>query len=104
MRFTTTLVAFAMASFASAALHKAGVCVDTIGGQTVYNDDVTRKACDGYKARNTGTDHWSTCPDCVMVSNTFLCLPVCNSDAGHIGGDELNHYCTKFGARGSLAD
>jgi hypothetical protein len=32
-------------------------------------------------------------------------LNVCHSDAGHIGGDELNHYCENVnGASGSMAN
>lgn len=69
MRFSSTILfAFSMASFAVADLHYSGLCVDKVGSQNVYNDAATRAACDNYKARNTGSKQWDTCPDCEMVS------------------------------------
>ncbi|KAF1917407.1 hypothetical protein BDU57DRAFT_546691 [Ampelomyces quisqualis] len=87
--------------FASADLHSDGVCVNRIGGQNVYNAAATISACNSYMNRNTGNKQWDVCPDCTMkvVGN----LNVCHSDAWHIGGDELNHYCKQQGA-GSLAN
>ncbi|KAL0933664.1 uncharacterized protein CTRU02_210463 [Colletotrichum truncatum] len=89
-----------------AKLHDYGACVRNriitpIGGtpwSVSYNWDktyqvmpeATRCACDYYRQRNTGTMQWDTCPDCVMEGD------LCHSAEWHIGGDELNHYCTKF--------
>jgi hypothetical protein len=72
MRFSVAVSALfvLMGSFVSADLHTAGVCVDKIGGQHVYNADATKKACDAYLARNTGDKQWDKCPDCKMVSQT----------------------------------
>ena len=72
MRFTSTLIAFAMASFAVADLHSSAVCINMVAGDMVYNDVATRKACDAYKARNTGDSQWDTCPDCTLVRDTFV--------------------------------
>ncbi|KAA8614773.1 hypothetical protein A1F94_010615 [Pyrenophora tritici-repentis] len=35
----------------------------------------------------------------VVISN----MPMCFSDAKHLGGDEVEYYCKKFGAGTSLA-
>ncbi|KAH7408501.1 hypothetical protein DE146DRAFT_629407 [Phaeosphaeria sp. MPI-PUGE-AT-0046c] len=98
---TLVLSAF-MLRYVHAVLHSDGVCFDIVGGQNVYNEIVTRAACASYLQRNTGGEQWDTCPDCAMkvIGN----LNVCHSDAWHIGGDELNHYCEKHGAGGSLAN
>ncbi|KAF2443217.1 hypothetical protein P171DRAFT_464786 [Karstenula rhodostoma CBS 690.94] len=96
--FATTL----LAPLVAADLHWSGLCVDTIGGQTVYNDAATKAACAAYAGRNTGSKQWDTCPDCVM--QTVGGLPSCNSPAKHIGGDELNYYCKQNGAGGATAD
>ncbi|PVH75375.1 hypothetical protein DL98DRAFT_466604 [Cadophora sp. DSE1049] len=68
----------------------------------VQRDDVTEKACARYKARNTGTKQWDTCPDCVMSTNGAENI-VCRSNAKHIGGDEWNYYCKQEGADASGA-
>ncbi|CAK1363552.1 unnamed protein product [Cercospora beticola] len=61
--------------------------------------DATECACGYYRRRNTGNKQWDQCPDC-----TFDGLE-CKSEGWHIGGDEMNHYCTKYcGAQGSEAD
>ncbi|KAH8661041.1 hypothetical protein BGZ61DRAFT_510432 [Ilyonectria robusta] len=106
-----TLLSLA-AGLAYADLHKAAVCVSDrksspVGGtawsvsynwQTSYEilPDATKCACEN---RNTGNKQWDQCPDC-----TFDGL-ACNSANKHIGGDEMNYYCTKqCGAQGSEAD
>jgi hypothetical protein len=63
----STISTFAFISLTSAALHNSGLCTDTIGGQNVYNSAATIAACNSYKLRNTGSEQWDTCPDCVMV-------------------------------------
>lgn len=71
MRFSATLLLSSLtlfAPFATAELHNSGLCIDTIGGQTVYNDAATKAACEAYRNRNTGGEQWDTCPDCAMVS------------------------------------
>ncbi|KEQ94875.1 hypothetical protein AUEXF2481DRAFT_80510 [Aureobasidium subglaciale EXF-2481] len=100
---------------AQAKLHNSAVCVTgrteaPIGGtgwsvsynwQKNYEIDITASkcACDHYKVRNTGDKQWDKCEDC-----TFDGLQ-CNSAAWHIGGDEMNYYCTeKCGAQGSEAN
>ncbi|KAF2634776.1 hypothetical protein P280DRAFT_511664 [Massarina eburnea CBS 473.64] len=102
MRFTSTFVAFAMASFATAAVHFGGLCVDNVAGKNVYNDAATKDSCINYQVRNTGSKPWDTCPDCTVKEVGGLTY--CNSEAKHIGGDELNYYCKQNGADGSLAD
>jgi hypothetical protein len=37
-----------IAPFVSADLHSDGVCVDTVGGQNVYNEVATTAACTSY--------------------------------------------------------
>ncbi|OAK97076.1 hypothetical protein IQ06DRAFT_40266 [Phaeosphaeriaceae sp. SRC1lsM3a] len=102
---TSTLL-LALAAFVlrcvHAELHSDGVCFDNVGGQNVYNGAATTAACASYLQRNTGGEQWDSCPDCAikLVGN----LSVCHSDAWHIGGDELNHYCEKHGAGGSMAN
>jgi hypothetical protein len=70
MYFPSTLLFTAtfLLPLASAELHSSGLCIDTIGGQNVYNDAATKAACAAYAARNTGSEQWDTCPDCAMVS------------------------------------
>ncbi|OJD32233.1 uncharacterized protein BKCO1_4000098 [Diplodia corticola] len=110
------LAVLTMAAGSYAALHTAAVCVSnrvssTVGGtawsvsynwQTSYEvlPDATKCACDLYKARNTGNNQWDQCPDC-----TFGDGLACNSAGKHIGGDEMEYYCSeKCGAQGSEAD
>ncbi|KAJ4358838.1 hypothetical protein N0V95_002691 [Ascochyta clinopodiicola] len=105
MRSTSAvlLLATLLAPFVAADVHSAAVCIDTKGGASVYNEAATKKACDNYKARNTGDKQWDQCPDCQMkvIGN----LNVCNSEGWHIGGDEINYYCSDInGAGGSLAN
>ncbi|KAJ4301736.1 hypothetical protein N0V90_003829 [Kalmusia sp. IMI 367209] len=104
MQFTTSILAvISLAIMATADLHYSGLCIDNVGGQKVFNDAATRAACGNYQVRNTGSAQWDTCPDCEIVTTGGLTY--CHSAAQHIGGDELNHYCTKVnGAGGSLAD
>ncbi|WQF85239.1 hypothetical protein CDEST_10253 [Colletotrichum destructivum] len=107
MKFSTTaLIAGLALSGAEAKLHNAGACVRNrqtmpIGGtgwSVSYSwskkyeimPDATRCACDYYRRRNTGNKQWDQCPDCKMEGD------VCVSAGWHIGGDELNHYCTKY--------
>ncbi|CAG5177610.1 uncharacterized protein ALTATR162_LOCUS8311 [Alternaria atra] len=103
MRFSVAVSALfvLMGSFVNADLHKEGLCIDKIGGQYVYNADATKKACDAYLQRNTGDKQWDKCPDCKMTEVGKLNL--CQSLENHIGGDELNYYCTQNGASDSLA-
>ncbi|KAF1357264.1 hypothetical protein EJ07DRAFT_129481 [Lizonia empirigonia] len=105
MRSTSGFLLFTtlLAPFVAARLHYDGVCIDNVGGATVYNEAATIKACGNYYMRNTGNNQWDKCPDCGMkvVGN----LNVCHSDGKHIGGDELHYYCSNInGAGGSLAD
>ncbi|THX22908.1 hypothetical protein D6D12_08804 [Aureobasidium pullulans] len=98
-----------------AKLHNSAVCVTgrteaPIGGtgwsvsynwQKNYEIDLkaTECACDYYKQRNTGDNQWDKCEDC-----TYDGLQ-CNSAGWHIGGDEMNYYCTKkCSAQGSEAN
>lgn len=122
MRSTSVVLLFAslLAPFVAADLHTAAVCIDSTGGASVYNEAATKAACENYKARNTGNAQWDQCPDCEMVSNSLPLwrdsktdceqrvvsdLNVCHSEGKHIGGDEINHYCTKVnGAADSVAN
>ncbi|THX08480.1 hypothetical protein D6C77_05895, partial [Aureobasidium pullulans] len=98
-----------------AKLHNSAVCVTgrteaPIGGtgwsvsynwQKNYEIDLkaTECACGYYKQRNTGDNQWDKCEDC-----TYDGLQ-CNSAGWHIGGDEMNYYCTKkCSAQGSEAN
>lgn len=69
MQFSTILPTLfvLMGSFVSAELHVQGLCVDSVGGQYVYNEAATKAMCEAYKNRNTGNEQWDKCPDCVMV-------------------------------------
>ncbi|KAF6803342.1 hypothetical protein CMUS01_15117, partial [Colletotrichum musicola] len=60
------------------------------------NTAATQKACDRYKARNTGNQQWDKCPDCKTSLRGDLL--VCNSLGKHIGGDEWDYYCKQVGA------
>ncbi|EAU32137.1 conserved hypothetical protein [Aspergillus terreus NIH2624] len=100
---STSIIIAALAVGAVADLHTQGVCVDTPGkGVQVYNRNATESACRAYKARNTGDEQWDQCPDCTLQSERDL-LYYCESKGSHIGGDELNYYCTQGGAGDSVA-
>ncbi|KAF9874878.1 hypothetical protein CkaCkLH20_07572 [Colletotrichum karsti] len=137
MQFSLILVALASASAVVADLHTYATCNshiqpignpntcpaskrDTTPNEAVnlrrsrimgraYGDNAaaTEKACAAYKARNTGTNKWDTCPDCTMgvrkTSDPKYCVQACNSAAGHIGGDEWLYYCKQAGADESEA-
>ncbi|PVH77004.1 hypothetical protein DL98DRAFT_424568, partial [Cadophora sp. DSE1049] len=79
---------------AAADLHKFCICANKSGGELEYNDSATRKMCSAYLRRNTGNKQWDRCPDCTYVANDLLC----RSKGYHMGGDEVNYYCKKFGA------
>ncbi|KAH7152242.1 hypothetical protein B0J13DRAFT_673297 [Dactylonectria estremocensis] len=116
MQFTTTVFALLLAASGSLAkLHNAAACVNNIRESPVGGTpwsvsytwaksydimlDATRCACNYYHNRNTGNKQWDKCPDCTFDGT------VCNSGAWHIGGDEMNYYCTKkCGAQGSVAN
>ncbi|KAH0431440.1 hypothetical protein CcaCcLH18_07056 [Colletotrichum camelliae] len=115
MQTSSFLAVALLAASAFAKLHKTAVCVkdrtnNPIGGTPyspsynwVKNYEIlpgeTKCACDMYKARNTGSNQWDTCPDC-----NFDGLG-CNSEAWHIGGDEFTYYCEKkCGAQGAEAN
>ncbi|KAF2126040.1 hypothetical protein P153DRAFT_346859 [Dothidotthia symphoricarpi CBS 119687] len=85
-----------LAPFVAADLHHDIICATKVGGATVYHADATNKACAAYRARNTGSQQWDTCPDCtvVLVGN----LNICHSEGKHIGGDEMQYYCKQNGA------
>ncbi|KZM18977.1 uncharacterized protein EKO05_0011313 [Ascochyta rabiei] len=105
MRSTSTVLFLAtlLAPFVAADLHSAAICIDTKGGASVYNAAATKKACESYKARNTGNKQWDSCPDCQMkvIGN----LNLCHSGGWHIGGSEMKDYCNRLGgAGGSLAN
>ncbi|KAF6831174.1 hypothetical protein CPLU01_06872 [Colletotrichum plurivorum] len=103
MHFSTVL--FAAVSFAtgiSADLHVYAWCadrdIDIWSGEesNPENNGATQKACDRYKARNTGNQQWDKCPDCKTSFRGDVL--VCNSVAKHIGGDEWDYYCKQVGA------
>ncbi|KAH7410613.1 hypothetical protein BKA64DRAFT_638276 [Cadophora sp. MPI-SDFR-AT-0126] len=110
MQFSTLFIAILAAAPGSLAdVHNIAWCYDIvpaqnfkIGESTTDRDDVTQKACARYKARNTGTNQWDTCPDCVMSTNGAENI-VCRSNGKHIGGDEWNYYCKQEGADASGA-
>ncbi|USW53629.1 hypothetical protein Slin15195_G069480 [Septoria linicola] len=118
MRVTSfTLLAASLAVGTLADLHNVAVCVTgrtfkNPGGSpfspsmVYYKDyevlaEATECACGYYKNRNTGNQWWDKCPDCTYnVEDGY-----CHSDEWHIGGDEMEHYCTKYcGAQGSEAN
>ncbi|OHE99320.1 hypothetical protein CORC01_05361 [Colletotrichum orchidophilum] len=115
MQFSSIFSFGILAAGVTARLHYQGFCVKNrsespVGGSgwsVSYTwsknyeimPDATKCACNFYKNRNTGNEKWDQCPDC-----TFDGLS-CNSAAQHIGGDELEYYCSnKCGAEGSEAD
>ncbi|CAF3451175.1 hypothetical protein SNK03_002732 [Fusarium graminearum] len=115
MQLSILTFALVAISGVQAGTHKAAACVSNrvsapFGGsawsvsynwKTTYEvlPDATKCACDFYKARNKGSEWWNTCPDCTFDGT------VCNSPAGHIGGDEMEYYCKELcGAQGSEAD
>ncbi|OHE98672.1 hypothetical protein CORC01_06123 [Colletotrichum orchidophilum] len=115
MLFSSIFSCGILAASVTARLHHQGFCVKDrseapVGGSgwsvsytwsKTYEimPDATKCACIFYKNRNTGNEKWDQCPDC-----TFDGLS-CNSSAQHIGGDELEYYCSeKCGAEGSEAD
>ncbi|TLS24999.1 hypothetical protein PpBr36_06908 [Pyricularia pennisetigena] len=101
---------------AAARLHSAAVCVQnrsygstgngtpyglSYGSFTDYEIDTsaTQCACGYYRNRNTGNNQWDHCPDCAFDGIQ------CVSNAWHIGGDEMEYYCShKCGAQGSEAN
>lgn len=70
MHFSSTIVfaAALLAPIVTADIHWSGLCINSVGGQYVYNDVATKAACAAYAKRNTGTKQFDTCPDCAMVS------------------------------------
>ncbi|CAG8961303.1 hypothetical protein HYFRA_00013764 [Hymenoscyphus fraxineus] len=62
----------------------------------VHDVNVTREACAAYKARNTGSEPWESCPDCEFLEDNLI--PFCSSLEKHIGGDEWEGYCQARGA------
>ncbi|KAF7193186.1 hypothetical protein HII31_05412 [Pseudocercospora fuligena] len=112
---TTALLAASLATVSFGKLHNAAVCVKDRSvrpfGGTPFSPshnwlkdyeilpESTKCACEYYHNRNTGDKQWDKCPDCSF--DGFQC----NSAGWHIGGDEMNHYCTKYcGAEGSEAN
>ncbi|GIZ45795.1 hypothetical protein CKM354_000894700 [Cercospora kikuchii] len=118
MRFvSSTLVAATLAVGTLADLHNVAVCItgrtlSNPGGtpfspsMTYYEDyevlvEATKCACEYYSNRNTGFKQWDRCPDCTFDPNDGYC----HSEAWHIGGDEMEHYCVKYcGAQGAAAN
>ncbi|KAF4978921.1 hypothetical protein FZEAL_4807 [Fusarium zealandicum] len=115
MHYTTIAALLSLAGCAVADLHNIAVCVTDrkmghVGGtpwSVSYTwsknyemlPDATKCACEAYKRRNQGDEQWNTCPDC-SFDGTY-----CNSVDWHIGGKEMNYYCTKIcGAQGSEAN
>ncbi|GKT95350.1 hypothetical protein Ct61P_13200 [Colletotrichum tofieldiae] len=108
-----SMITFAvLAAGVTADLHHQAVCVKNrvespVGGTpwsvsyTWSNNyeilaDATKCACDYYKNRNTGASNGISAPTDGMT---------CNSKDWHIGGDEMNYYCTKkCGAEGAEAN
>ncbi|KPM36376.1 hypothetical protein AK830_g10198 [Neonectria ditissima] len=116
MHLTATFSLFLLAAGgALAGLHNAAACVTNrktspVGGtgwSVSYTwaksyeilPDATKCACNYYRNRNTGNKQWDKCPDCTFDGTA------CNSAGWHIGGDEMNYYCTKkCGAQGAEAN
>ncbi|KAF9874877.1 hypothetical protein CkaCkLH20_07571 [Colletotrichum karsti] len=101
MQFSIALLSVvACATGVAANLHLYAYCADRvfegINESNPENNDATQVACDKYKARNTGTQQWDTCPDCTTSLRGDVL--VCNSLAKHIGGDEWDYYCKNSGA------
>ncbi|KAN0090129.1 hypothetical protein V8E51_018708, partial [Hyaloscypha variabilis] len=80
-------------------LHQNAVCIDSTDAGDVLNVDATTTACGYYFMRNKGTEQWNTCPDCIMLDTPSI---HCNSEAWHIGGDEITYYCKLAGASNAL--
>ncbi|KAL0569971.1 hypothetical protein V5O48_011989 [Marasmius crinis-equi] len=108
MKLAAAFVSLAFASSALADLHWIAFCVNKNPAlvEEKYlkyeNDAATQKACDAYRRRNTGGNHWDKCPDCTYFKNNQIWS--CKSNNKHIGGDEFYHYCKQAGAYGSQAD
>ncbi|KAK6208532.1 hypothetical protein QIS74_12050 [Colletotrichum tabaci] len=115
MQISSILTLVALAASVAADLHNQAVCVKNrvespVGGTawsvsyTWSNNyeievEATKCACEHYKNRNTGDKQWDQCPDCKVIDM------ICHSDGWHIGGDEMNYYCSeKCGAQGSEAN
>ncbi|TQN68379.1 hypothetical protein CSHISOI_07115 [Colletotrichum shisoi] len=116
MQLNTLVSLAAMTGVAVAKLHDAAVCVTarqygSTGNGTPYGitygsykdyqilPEATKCACNYYKNRNTGNKQWDKCPDCNYDGLQ------CVSNGWHIGGDEMNYYCSKKrGAQGSEAN
>ncbi|ESZ98490.1 hypothetical protein SBOR_1152 [Sclerotinia borealis F-4128] len=95
-----TIVLLALASLSVADLHTTAICInDSSSGDGVYNSKATIASCTNYFNRNTGSEQWDTCPDCVMITTG---IPHCSSPAEHMGGDEITYYCKQNGADNAL--
>ncbi|KAE9366238.1 hypothetical protein N431DRAFT_472787 [Stipitochalara longipes BDJ] len=88
--FSTLISALSLAGFTLADLHQNAFCIDSTDAGDVLNEAATTTACGYYFMRNKGTEQWNTCPDCVMLDTPSI---HCNSEAWHIGGDEITYYC-----------
>ncbi|CAG8961396.1 hypothetical protein HYFRA_00013344 [Hymenoscyphus fraxineus] len=89
MQFSKLLACAFLATSAVADLKIRGICTS----RSIYwnlfffpDRDATIKACDAYKARNTGTNKEDTCPDCTFEDRVVT--PNCYSANEHIGGEE----------------
>ncbi|CZR61325.1 uncharacterized protein PAC_11221 [Phialocephala subalpina] len=116
MQFSTIFIAMLATSSSTLAsptmqkrdLHSSLYCVDVtpaqnfqVGEEVTENNDATVAACAAYKNRNTGTNQWDTCPDCIASQSGDV--TTCNSAAKHLGGDEMTYYCKQAGAdRGQI--
>ncbi|KAJ4418780.1 hypothetical protein N0V82_005345 [Gnomoniopsis sp. IMI 355080] len=109
MQFSIIALFAFMATGAVADLHSSAYCVDIEpatsfkqGQVDTENNSATGLACSAYRARNTGTNQWDTCPDCSTTVGSNG-VASCISPAKHIGGDEWEYYCKQNGADGGKA-
>ncbi|PVH92822.1 hypothetical protein DM02DRAFT_575219 [Periconia macrospinosa] len=115
MQFTYLAVTLPLLGFALADLHQYAVCVTgrtySESGGTPFSPSqtwakqyeilpgATKCACDYYRNRHKGNEHWNSCPDCYFDGLQ------CVSNDWHIGGDEITYYCEKLcGSQGAEAN
>ncbi|KAF6806416.1 hypothetical protein CSOJ01_08836 [Colletotrichum sojae] len=106
MHFSAILVAVASATGAVANLHFKAWCVSGgLADADPKNVGATKSACNAYKNRHTGDQWWDVCPDCfIETKDGNNKASQCHSHSQHIGGDEWQAYCIKFGATDGAAN
>ncbi|KAH7370957.1 hypothetical protein BKA66DRAFT_591628 [Pyrenochaeta sp. MPI-SDFR-AT-0127] len=103
MRISSAVLLVALPALVVADLHRTFVCVVRASRNVVrYHEAATTAACNAYRNRNTGNSQWDKCPDCVLRDDQGT-VKFCASDRWHLGGDEVYHYCRKFGGTDSIA-